>query len=165
MKKKSIRFVRGIIAISFLLLSVLIYLKILQKNTIQKEIQILPKLPFSYFQYSSSKTTAHKIIYFFSPFCDHCKYMTSEIINNKKAFSNSTIYMITNDDKESVIDFAETYRLKGMPFLNIMIDTSFDFQKTFGSSVIPSFYIYKNDTLTNKYSGEILIKTILDNIK
>ena len=166
MKKKI-----GIALLTFILLYVLYlcrsgYKSVKHKQELALEIQIMPDLELNYVKHIiCSPPAEYKIIYFFSPQCEHCKYMTHSIVQNPTFFSNSEIRMITFEKGQVLEHFITDYNLTSIPFISIGIDSSYQFPRVFGSSIIPSIYIYRRDTLVAKFLGEVKIESLVEKLK
>ena len=123
----------------------------------------LPNLPFLFICGSTEKKNSMPIIInYFSPDCDHCIYMVSKIKENKEFFSKSHIYMITSSNIHDVNTFQKENGIDSLQFITVGIDTSFSFYKIFGSSQIPSFYIYNSKGILDTiFKGETKIENII----
>lgn len=103
------------------------------------------------------------IIQLFSPDCEHCQYMAQNFIKNKEKLKNIEIVMVTPfGDSTSVVKFAQTYQLNSLTNVHLLLDTKADFFKIFGSSLVPSFYVYKNNKLVKSIKGETKIENLLN---
>ncbi len=167
MSKRSLFYV-----ISATLVLVLGYLgyKAYEVYTVKKissdNIQNLPELPFKFLKPLDIKSGKSKIINLFSSDCEHCLFMTSQIIKYKEQFPDSEILMITADDTEKARNFQKSFGIDSLDFINIGVDTSHSFMQLFGSTAIPSFYIYDEaDKLKSSYKGEIKIEKLIDSVK
>ncbi|WP_031528295.1 TlpA family protein disulfide reductase [Dyadobacter crusticola] len=129
-------------------------------------IQNLPDLSFQFLKPLHSGSDKKKIINYFSSDCEHCLFMTEQIIKHKDQLNNSEILMITADNLEKAQNFQRSYGIDSLDFINIGVDTSHAFMRLFGSTAIPSFYIYDEaGRLTSSYKGEIKIEKLIDSIK
>lgn len=102
------------------------------------------------------------IINLFSPSCEHCQNSAKLFLKNTSKLKDMQILMISTSDSLSLIKFQNDYHLLDMPNLIILRDTNYQSLKIFGSSVIPSFFIYKNNKLNKKYIGETKINLLID---
>lgn len=105
-------------------------------------------------------TKSRIIINHFSPTCEHCQYMAGEFIKDSQKLKDVQILMITSADSASAAKFNSDYKLSLLPNIIILRDTNYQFQKTFGTGVVPSFFIYEQNKLVKKVIGE----TIIDNL-
>lgn len=130
----------------------------------------IKRLPALHFKFKSFDTTTIEgkfvIVNYFSPDCEHCLYMISNILENRNAFQRAHIFMITPAKESEVTDFINKNRLDSINFITIGIDTSFSFFQTFGSSLIPSFYIYNaQHELDTVFKGETKIENLIIRIQ
>ena len=71
------------------------------------------------------------------------------------------ILMVTIADSATTKLFAQTYKLDSIPAITILLDNKRTFASTFGTTMLPSFFIYKNGQLISKYFGETKMETLL----
>ena len=138
------------------------------KKVIKANIQALPHCCFETIQgrekcvdeFDSLKPI---VIIYFHPVCEYCMYEAAEIGKNSEQFKNANMIFITPDTlKERVGNFALQYHLEEIKNLTILLDTKNMFGHYFGSSFIPSVYIYgPNRRLIVKYNGETKISNII----
>jgi len=102
------------------------------------------------------------IINHFNPNCEHCQYMACEFLKDSQKIKNVQILMITSADSASVAKFNSDYKLSLLPNIIILRDTNYQFQKTFGTGVVPSFFIYEQNKLVKKVIGETLIDNLIN---
>lgn len=145
-------------------------IRTVRKNThIAENTATLPKLNFvtirnqPFTKQDVTDTLGKVIIELFSPDCEHCQYMAKTLVENKDRLNDVEILMITPfGDSASVSQFVKTYRLDLLPKAHLLLDTKFDFPKIFGTSLVPSFFIYKNNKLVKSIKGETKIENLLD---
>ncbi len=132
----------------------------------KRNIQVIPD--FNYIENNGKIFTNRDleksltlIVNHFSPTCEHCQYMAKSFVANKEQLKVATILMITIADSSSVAKFGKAYQLTTMPNIVLLRDTKYQFEKTFGTSVVPSFFIYKNNKLVKKIIGETKIDNLL----
>ena len=94
------------------------------------------------------------IINLFHPECEHCQYMASTFQEHIPKLKHTRIVMISQADSVDISNFSNTYRLSDMCNLVVLQDKRFQFNKFFGTSVVPSFFIYANGRLIKKIIGE-----------
>jgi peroxiredoxin len=171
MKKKGKIIIITLVIASIAFLSSKIFIQIEMQKKISENIKKLP--PFSFVQLDGSTCTNDNIksnngvvlIIYFDPDCDHCQYVTTQIVKNINAFSNSQIIMVTNADIISVKHFVTAYHLQGIKNMIVLRDPRSDFYRIFGSAVTPSFFIYKNGIISKTIKGETKIENIINAIK
>ena len=102
------------------------------------------------------------IINHFSPNCEHCQYMASEFIKDSQKLKDVQVLMITSADSASAKKFSNDYKLSLLSNIIILRDTNYQFQKTFGTGLVPSFFIYEHNKLVKKVIGETKIENLID---
>ncbi len=146
----------------------LITKNIYEKSKAERHIAFIPKFSFTTLENTAftnkmiKKSIKKIIINHFSPACEHCQAMASAFIKDSLKIKNVTILMITNSDISTVVKFRKDYNLSLLSNLILIIDTNYQFQKTFGEGGVPSFYIYQNDKLIKKVIGETNIENLLN---
>jgi len=71
--------------------------------------------------------------------------------------------MVTFDDSiQRVKNFVAENHLSELSNFELLLDKNFAFERFFGTATIPSIFIYKNNKLIIKYSGETKIEAILN---
>lgn len=142
--------------------------KIRKNKQITENIQSLPAFSFEkqlsgQFNNTNVDADAERlIINFFNPECEHCQYMAQQIVKNKAALSEHQLLMVTTADSAAVDKFNKTYRLSELPNLVLLRDKNYQFAPTFGSHIIPSFFVYDNDhRLVKKITGETKMENLL----
>ncbi|HWB92045.1 MAG TPA: thioredoxin family protein [Puia sp.] len=138
-----------------------------KKEMIASAIVSLP--PFSFYKLdntvfnrdSVANDKRRLIIMLFSPDCDHCQYMAKSYVLHKQQFDSVRILMVTIADSPSTAKFYTDYRLNTMPGITMLRDPKMTFPGTFGAGMIPTFLIYKNGKLINKFIGETKVDNLL----
>ena len=154
----------GVITISCLLIAQIIN----NKNQTESNINTLPN--FSYLTLQNTPFLNLKIdpkkpriiINHFSPNCEHCLNMTVDFIKNSKKFMNIQILMITSADSLATAKFNNDFKISLLPNFVILRDTNFQFQRTFGTGIVPSFFIYEHNKLIKKVIGETKIDNLIN---
>lgn len=168
--KNKIIFIKKYLSTSFLIISIamlfIIIWKILQKKENDLLITRIPNFSFitlnnGYFTNSKKEFYDRVILNYFSPNCEHCQYMAKSYLANKEQLKDATILMVTVADSTSVAKFSKEYQLNTMPNIALLRDTKYQFEKIFGTSVVPSFFIYQNNKLIKKIIGETKIENLL----
>lgn len=108
-----------------------------------------------------AKTNDKIIIVFFNPECEHCQYMAKSLANAADKLDGYLVVMTTIADSASVSGFRRDYGLDMASYVLFLRDSKFEFEKIFGTSVVPSFFVYKNRVLTKKIIGETKIENLL----
>lgn len=143
-----------------------IYRKIQIKRTAEKNTATIP--PFHFItlnkqEYNSTSVKSGKVIVnFFSPQCEHCQYMTEAYLQHAQQLDSVRILMITAADSNTVARFAAEYKINTMPNITLLLDRELQFPVVFGSASVPSFFVYENNRLVKKISGETRIENLLN---
>ena len=163
------------IAISIIVIFTLSYFihKIVHTINLKKQIAqnttTIPQFTFSTIQHQPftkqniGDTLGNVIIQLFSPDCEHCQYMAQSFVKNKEKLKGIEIFMVTPlGDSSAVAQFANTYQLNTLSNVHLLLDTKANFFKIFGTSLVPSFYVYKNNRLIKNIKGETKIENLLN---
>ncbi|MEI6138437.1 MAG: hypothetical protein WCP85_04195 [Mariniphaga sp.] len=163
------KFVILLVAVVILFLAGRIFLIYFTKTGIEASVQSMQHCCFEtlngelkYIDEFNSQNP--NIIMYFHPECEHCQYEASEFGKNQELWGKANIIMITPDTlTERIKIFAIQYHLIGIKNLVILLDRKNTFEHYFGTSIIPTFYIYGADQkLIKKYSGETKISAIIN---
>jgi thiol-disulfide isomerase/thioredoxin len=142
--------------------------KIDQKNKADAIIAIIPEFSFltidnhSFSNKNIENSKSRLILNHFNPNCEHCQYMAGEFLKDSQKIKNIQILMITSADSANVAKFNSNYKLSLLPNIIILRDTNYQFQKTFRTGVVPSFFIYEHNKLVKKVIGEIIIDNLIN---
>jgi thiol-disulfide isomerase/thioredoxin len=163
---KKIKIFISVVLIVILVSCLLLLKKINEKNRAESIIAKTPEFSFltldnhSFSDKNIENRKSRLILNHFQPNCEHCQYMAGEFIKDSQKLKDVQILMITSADSASVTKFNGDYKLSLLPNIIILRDTNYQFQKTFGTGVVPSFFIYEQNKLVKKVIGE----TIIDNL-
>jgi thiol-disulfide isomerase/thioredoxin len=139
--------------------------KLRTKAAIESNIAQLPSFEFTMLNgqlLNSSDIKANKVIVnYFNPECEHCQYMAQTYSDHAGELNKLQILMVTIADSATTKLFAQTYKLDSIPAITILLDNKRTFASTFGTTMLPSFFIYKNGQLISKYFGETKMETLL----
>ena len=103
------------------------------------------------------------LLILFDPHCSSCEQEIIGIYNNKEAFSNVSIAMITMSDKESCNNFYTMHKLNELPTLHVLRDTSYNFIRLAGMIGAPETFVYNKDKLLiQKFTGEVKATTLIE---
>lgn len=167
MKRKLIIFITIVLSIIFVS-CLLIAKKINDKSKSEILISTLPEFSFisldlhSFDRKDIDKTKLRIILNHFSPTCEHCQYMAGEFIKNSQKLKDIQILMITSADIDVASKFNSDYKLSLLPNIIILRDTNYQFQKIFGTGVVPSFFIYEHNKFVKKVIGETMIDNLIN---
>jgi|GEM_PF-2321268 len=103
------------------------------------------------------------VILYFHPECEHCQYEANEIGRQPERFAKANMILITPVDSTKRIEaFADQYKLWQVDNLVILLDRKGQFKKEFGTSVVPSVFIYgANKRLLKQFVGEVKMEAVL----
>lgn len=169
MKKflKTLVYILILSAVSFLVYKIVYEIKSKQQS--EKNTKVIPQFSFNtinngaFTKQNIHDTLGNVIFQLFSPDCEHCQYMAQSIVKNKEKLKDEEIIMVTPfGDSSSVKKFALNYGLNSLSNVHLLLDTHADFFKIFGSSLVPSFYVYKNNKLIKSIKGETKIENLLN---
>lgn len=153
-----------VVLASFLLISK----KIRENNKAVALIATMPEFSFlieRQYLFSNKdidNTKSRIIINHFNPNCEHCQYMAGEFIKDSLKLKDVQIIMITSADSINTAKFIIDYKLSLLPNIIISRDINNQFLKTFGTAVVPSFFIYEDNKLVKKVIGETIITNLIN---
>ncbi|MDP3434845.1 MAG: redoxin domain-containing protein [Bacteroidota bacterium] len=167
-RRTLMRFVlRGVVLIVICLLIVLIFKTSQSKQETENRIQILQHCCFASLEgkqicIDEFDPILPIVIIYFHPECEHCQYEAREIGIHASEFANVNLLMVTPDNSiQRIKDFAAENHLWEIDNFELLLDKSNTFKRSFGTTTIPSVFIYKNKNLIKKYIGETKIEAIL----
>jgi thiol-disulfide isomerase/thioredoxin len=165
---KKIKIFVSVVVIVILVSCFFIIKKVNEKNKAESIIAKTPEFSFltldnlSFSDKNIENSESRLILNHFSPNCEHCQYMAGEFLKDSQKIKDVQILMITSADSASVAKFNSDYKLSLLPNIIILRDTNYQFQKTFRTSVVPSFFIYEHNKLVKKFIGETLINNLVN---
>ncbi|MBH2003721.1 MAG: redoxin domain-containing protein [Sphingobacteriia bacterium] len=147
-----------IIVVSICILGTAIY-KISKRNEVIKNAKNLPSFSFlnqkGLSVFSDSIIHSNKVIInFFSPSCEHCQYIAKTLFQKRDTIKDMQIFMISQESALDIRRFSTEYHLDSIPSIVLLRDAKYEFENIFGTSIIPSFFVYRNKKLTKKVLGE-----------
>jgi len=102
------------------------------------------------------------LIVHFHPECEHCQYEISEILKSNIPASFNYVILISSAHPDSIKSFLYRNKYQDYPSVIFLADTSYNFDDTFGSGIIPSSYIYNRKLILAKViHGEVKAEAIL----
>lgn len=139
----------------------------IEKKEIEAAIQILPNGQFTSLNNEVVALHDYKgmpvVIVYFHPECEHCHYEAQALRLNKDALLNTQLVMITHDDSLARVNqFVNQHQLYDLEFIDILLDKNDAFYNTFGTTTVPSVFIYDSKRqLQKKYLGETKPEAII----
>ncbi len=148
-----------------------IYKSIKEKKAVAERIRITPSFSFDdlygyTFQNTDVNIGRSCLLIYFHPDCEHCQYEASLFIPNRRELTPYQILMISSDSIQNIKKFEEKYHLNEMDNVVMLHDPNYDFEKIFGTKMIPTSFIYdKKQKLKKIFKGEVKIEAILKNLE
>ena len=166
MKKRYIYVISLLLIGTFLLIKVLHL--VLAKKSITENLSGIPLFSFSTVYLDETVTpsnfkTGNLLINYFSTDCDHCQYMATSFFKNSTKLKNIKIIMVTADEKIKVNAYIKSYNINLLENVIVLLDTKKEFLSKFGTSIVPSFFIYKDNKFLKKIVGETKIENLIIN--
>ncbi len=155
---------------SLLLMAALIILIWGRINTtieIQEQTQVLPAFTFTNLDHTLfhadqiADYDGRLIIVYFDPDCAYCQDIPKKILLEKEKLKDSKIIMVTQSDRDKVIQYAAAQQLLHIAGLHLLLDTKHAFPGIFGTRAVPSFFVYKHNKLVNKFTGSTRFENLL----
>ncbi len=170
MSNKEFRKRRLLLSVIFVLGSLYILgnaiYKISKRNEAIRNADYLPS--FSFLNQNNIPSLSDSLIHhdkviinFFSTSCKHCQNMAKSFLKNRDSIKNIQILMVTEESAIKINSFYSEYHLDSVPSLVILRDSKYDFDKIFGTSVIPTYLVYNNKRLLRTISGEASLNYII----
>ncbi len=162
---------------ALVLLSLLISFKVTGQISDHPPAQTIPA--FQLFRLNSTAFTNKdlpkgKILFFMfvDPDCDHCQHAIESIGEQYSTFKKTSIYLISMDEPEKIINFMNLYgsKLKGQKNVTVLQDKLHKFMERFKPIRYPAMYLYspENKLLDYEDNPEAvfrLVNTINKNVK
>ena len=104
------------------------------------------------------------IIMLFSPDCEHCQHTAKNFVRRVRSLGSCRLLLVTLADSLAAAQFYTDYRLELLPQLILLRDPGANFPRIFGVGVIPSFFVYKDRRLVNKFIGESRLDNLLSDL-
>jgi peroxiredoxin len=141
----------------------------------QKTLSVQKKLPaFEFYNLDtrtifSNKNIDHNkkiCVVYFDPDCDYCESEISSIVKNISLFKETEILLISASQLQRIENISAKLHLNQFNNIHILWDKELRFESLFGKFIIPSSYLYNNDsTLLKEYHGLVDINAITQWLK
>lgn len=147
------------------------YKSIRAKEAVAQRIQSIPTFSFNdLYDYTFKNTDLNQeqscLFIYFHPDCEHCQYEASQFIPNMSELAPYQILMISTDSIPNIKMFEEEYHLNEMDNIVMLHDPNYNFEKIFGTKIIPTSFIYgKDQRLKRIFKGEVKIEAVLNSLK
>ncbi|WP_125717764.1 peroxiredoxin family protein [Flavobacterium ustbae] len=168
------KFLKAILASTFIIIFSLLFYKIVSKITAKKElentIKHIPK--FSYYDIQGKtfdnqnlkKDTSVVFIYFNSE-CDFCQTETEMIKSNLEKFKKVQLIFISSENLNKIKTFAKNHHFTNSANIHFLQDKQSTFTATFDVTGLPTIVIYNQQKkLIAKIKGQIKIDHILEKL-
>ncbi len=158
--------VKGMLPAIIVLFVALMISGIVTKAKQQNEVKTLnlsDLFTFSTISDSFSFNMKHPtLLIYFNPDCEHCQYEARAIRDSLHRFAATNVLLVSDESVERLREFAKEYDLVNQPNIHILYDRDRKFKDLFGTSMVPSIFIYnQQQELVKHYKGETKIEAIL----
>jgi len=167
MQKKILLLCLSLAGLGLLYLASTIPRKLREQAQRQERTKSLPAFQFLKLDrttFSSAQLSAAQasVIIYFNPDCEHCQYEARAIRDSLHRFATTNVLLVSDESVERLRDFAKEYDLVDQPNIHILYDRDRKFKDLFGTSMVPSIFIYnQQQELVKHYKGETKIEAIL----
>ena len=153
-----------------LLVSFLIYkisLKYIHKKEVAENIKIIPNFTLydlndNTFSNKNLKDGLSTIFVYFNTNCHFCIEESKLISNNLDRFENIQLIFVSDEDVNTILQFAKDNKLFGLNNMIFLRDKEFKFGLMFDVNSKPSSIIYdKNKKLIDKFNGQTTLEKML----
>lgn len=108
------------------------------------------------------------LVVFFDPHCDHCQRQASLMTAELPALKEVNLLWVTTSPREDLLGFATAHfpEWKKLPLLRWGLDVSYEFDKWFGYSTVPTLLVFGVDgRLRDVFTNEIAPGYLLSRLK
>jgi hypothetical protein len=103
------------------------------------------------------------LVMYFHPECEHCQWEVGQIFEKKIPDSFQHVLLVSTAHPDSIRKFLNQFSYSAQQTVTALKDTLYNFEQYFGSSMIPSSYVYDRDlNLIKEFHGEIKGEAILE---
>jgi hypothetical protein len=137
--------------IFLLIMGVMIFSKIGEKNKVLDRISVLPSFQFQSITsdeyYSDRDLPQGQMVFIFhvDSTCDFCKYEARQIAKNLDGFGSNKLVFVSSEEKEDILAFSKEFGLWNIPQVVFLQDVSLEFSNIFGFQSIPGTIVYGKD--------------------
>ncbi len=111
---------------------------------------------------STKKLEGNNLFIFFQPDCDHCQEEAIFIEQRLGEFKDYTLYFISSAPMESIIGFAENFRLDKKNNVLFAWSSTEGVLNHYGPIQTPSVYIYSDGRLKHSFNGQTDVGSIVE---
>jgi len=148
-----------------------IYFHIQYEKDFNKKLVTIPE--FEFMDIYSKKAITDKnlkegtpvLFIYLNTECHFCIDETQIIRENIKEFRNCQIVIVSIEEPDILVKYAENYNLKGLDNLFFLYDKDLKFEEIFGESPFPSSFVYgKKGKLSKIFKGKPRMDDLLKQI-
>lgn len=167
MQKKLLLLCLSLAGVGILYLAFSIPRKLREQAQRQERVQTLPAFQFMGLDsvtFGSAQLSVGQpaVIIYFNPDCEHCQYEARAICDSLHRFAAVNVLLVSDEPLERLRQFAKEYDLANLPNIHILYDRDGRFKDLFGTSMVPSIFIYNRQRqLVKHFKGETKIDAIL----
>ncbi|MFN7118594.1 MAG: peroxiredoxin family protein [Saprospiraceae bacterium] len=167
MQKKILLLCLSLAGMGTLYLAFSIPRKLREQAQQQERVQALPAFQFgtlnnTFFSNDNLKSNQSALVIYFNPDCEHCQYEARAIRDSLHRFAAVNVLLVSDEPMERLQQFAQEYDLADQPNIHILYDEKRQFKALFGTSMVPSIFIYNREQqLVKHFKGETKIEAIL----
>ena len=138
-----------------------------RKKQVETDTKSLPIINFENLEGSKFYTqdldlNKPSLILYFNPDCEHCQYEARAIRDSLPRFAEVNVLLISDEPIARLQAFAKEYDLAAQPNIHILYDGERNFKALFGTSLVPSIFIYnRQQQLVKQFKGETKMEAIL----
>ena len=115
-----------------------------------------------FIQREDMDTSKFTLLSFFNTNCDLCVKKTQALVDSISLLDNCQILMVSYEDKTTIAQFAERFRLLDFPAIHVAHIPEDYMYKMFKIYIIPTLYVYHPDGRMIKYKpGPVTIQEIV----
>jgi hypothetical protein len=150
-----------------LYLAIGIVRKIQNQRIVTEKIAQLPAFSFSTLSNevfnSEVISKGPVLVLYFHPECEHCQWEMGEIFKSQIPVAFSKVLLISSAQSDTILNFLRQFHYSDYPSVIPLVDSSYNFEQYFGSSMVPSSYVYDSDLKLIKFiRGEAKTEAILN---
>jgi len=163
-----------IVLLVMLAVSYLLYKSIVKIHTKQVLKETIISLPdFNFLTLDSTSITKanlmpdkNLVLVWFNTGCEHCQYEAQEFRKNPGSYGRTQILLVSGEPLSDIRKFGKTYGVDTLQYLKLMHCDFQAFFNTFGTTSVPSIFIYSPDgRLLKQYNGETKLEAITKYLK
>lgn len=153
------------------LLGYSIFTELKEKQAVSERIAMLPAFSAINFEdetvQSESIASARPVILtYFNTGCDFCQAEISSIRKHKKLHQKADIYLISDESKAGLKQFAKDFKLDSLQAIQVLHDSNKQVKELFGITGVPTSFVYNNENkLVKSFKGETKAEVLYELVK